>query len=215
MIQKHYANVLNGLKIFEDDPLVSAPGAKFSYSSYGFNLLSAVVESASGENFLVYMQGQVFGPLGLVHTVADQNAQIVEQRSRFYEIPKDGPVGNALYVDNSYTRAGGGFLSTAEDLVRFGSALQQPGFLKADTLKTMFKSQKTTAGGETGYGIGWFVHKSQSGKSEAGGSLGGTSQLIGYPDSHVVVALVTNLSDRKWQREEVEAVAEAFETAKK
>lgn len=217
-IDKHYANVLDGLKIFEDDRLVSAPGARFSYSSYGFNLLSAVVESVSGEDFLVYMQGHVFGPLGLAHTVADQNTQIVEQRSRFYEIPKDGPVENAPFVDNSYKWAGGGFLSTAEDLVRFASALQQPGFLKADTLQTMFTSQKTTAGEETGYGIGWFVHKSQSGKLQyehAGGSVGGTSQLIVYPDSHVVVALVTNLSDRKWQREEVEAVAQAFEAAKK
>jgi len=213
-MQKHYASVMEGLKIFEDDPLVSPPGTKFNYSSYGYNLLSAVVESASGENFLVYMQGRVFGPLGLVHTAADHNTQIVEERSRFYEIPKDGPVENAPYVDNSYKWAGGGFLSTSEDLVRFGSALLQPGFLKADTLKVMFTSQTTSAGEETGYGIGWSVGKSKSGKlvyEHAGGSVGGTSQLIIYPETRVVVALVTNLSDRKWQREEVEAVAERFE----
>lgn len=218
LMPKHYDNVLDGLKIFADDPLVSPPGTKFNYSSYGFNLLSAVVESASGENFLAYMQGRVFGPLGLVHTVADQNRQIVEQRSRYYEIPKDGPVENAPYVDNSYKWAGGGFLSTAEDLVRFGSALLQPGFLKAETLKTMFTSQKTTSGEETGYGIGWSVGKSKSGKvvyEHAGGSVGGTSQLILYPETHVVVALVTNLSERKWTREEVEAVAEGFEAAKR
>ncbi len=43
---KHYNNVLEGLKIFKDDPLVAPPGTKFSYSSYGFNLLSAVVQGA-------------------------------------------------------------------------------------------------------------------------------------------------------------------------
>jgi len=211
-IQKHYDNVLDGLKIFENDPLVSPPGTKFNYSSYGYNLLSAVVESASGESFLAYMQGQVFGRLGLVHTVPDQNRQLVEQRSRFYEYPKEGPVENAPYVDNSYKWAGGGFLSTAEDLVRFGSALLQPGILKADTLKTMFTAQKTN------YAIGWGIHKSKSGKLEyehSGGSVGGTSQLILYPETHVVVALVTNLSDKKWTREEVEGVAKEFETAKK
>src|SRR5579862_7980256 len=32
-IQQHYANVLDGLKIFENDPLVSPPGTKFNYSS--------------------------------------------------------------------------------------------------------------------------------------------------------------------------------------
>jgi serine beta-lactamase-like protein LACTB, mitochondrial len=173
-----------------------------------------VIESAAREEFLSYMQSHVFTPTGLVHTAADQNAQIVEQRSRFYELPKDGSVENAPYVDNSYKWAGGGFLSTAEDLVRFGSALLQPGLLKAETLKTMFTSQKTKAGEETGYGIGWGVHKSKSGKptyEHSGGSVGGTSQLILFPETHVVVALVTNLSDDKWKRDEVEAVAENFE----
>jgi len=125
-IQKHYGSVLESLKIFENDPLVSPPGTKFNYSSYGYNLLSAVIESAAGEEFLSYMQGQVFTPLGLVHTAPDQNTQIVEQRSRYYELAKDGREENAPYVDNSYKWAGGGFLSTAEDLVRFGSAMMQP-----------------------------------------------------------------------------------------
>jgi len=211
--QKHYTNVLEGLKIFENDPLVSPPGAKFNYSSYGFNLLSAVIEAASGEEFLPYMQAHVFTPLGLAHTTADQNTRIIEQRSRFYELPKDGAVENAIYVDNSYKWAGGGFLSTAEDLVRFGSAMMAPGVLKAETLKEMVTPQKTKSGEATEYGIGWFVRKTQSGKhifEHSGGSVGGTSQLIVYPDQHLVVALVTNLSEGLWKREEVEKVAEQF-----
>lgn len=218
LIQKHYANVLDGLKIFENDPLVAPPGTKFSYSSYGFNLLSAVIESAAGENFLSYMQQRVFTPLGLVHTTADQNTQIIEQRSRFYELPKDGAVENAPYVDNSYKWAGGGFLSTPEDLVRFGSSLLQPGLLKVDTLKTMFTPQKTKSGESIEYGIGWFINKSHSGKQtyqHSGGSVGGTSQLILYPETHIVVALVTNLSEGLWKRTEVEEVAEKFEHADK
>lgn len=212
-IQRHYANVLEGLKIFENDPLVAPPGTKFSYSSNGYNLLSAVVESAAGKDFLAYMQQRVFAPLGLVHTTADQNTQIVEQRSRFYELPKDGAVENAPYVDNSYKWAGGGFLSTAEDLVHFGSALLQPCFLKQETLRSMFTSQKTKSREDTGYGIGWAVHKSKSGKliyEHSGGSVGETSQLILYPETHLVVAMVNNLSNGSWKREEVEAVAEEF-----
>ena len=217
-IRQHYANVLDGLKIFENDPLVAPPGTKFSYSSYGYNLLSAVVESASGENFLAYMQKHVFDAMGLVHTTADQNAQIVEQRSRFYEKEKDGTLENAPYADNSYKWAGGGFLSTSEDLVRFGSMLLQPGFLKAETLKLLFTSQKTKSGVETGYGMGWGITKSPSGRvvyEHSGGSVGGTSQLMVYPETHVVVALVTNLSSRDWEAAEVEAVAEKFEVGKK
>jgi serine beta-lactamase-like protein LACTB, mitochondrial len=212
-IQKHYANVLESLKIFEDDPLVAPPGTQFNYSSYGYNLLSAAVESASGEEFPAYMQNQVFQPLSLRHTVADQNSRIIELRSRFYEQEKDKPLENAPYVDNSYKWAGGGFLSSAEDLVHFGSALLQPGFLNADSLALLFTSQKTKDGKETGYGIGWNVKKSKSGQriyEHSGGSVGGHCQLILYPDSRVVVALVTNLSNAPWDIEEVESVAEAF-----
>ncbi len=217
-IKQHYGSVLEGLKIFQDDPLVSPPGTKFNYSSYGFNLVSAVIESASGENFLSYMQAHVFTPLGLVHTTADQNTQIVEQRSRFYELPKNGTVENAPYVDNSYKWAGGGFLSTAEDLVRFGSAMLQPGILNAQSLKTMLSSQKTTKGEETGYGIGWGVQKTASGEliyEHSGGAVGGTSQLIVYPEKRIVVAVIANLSGAPWKREEIESLAEKFESRQK
>ena len=216
--QKHYDSVVASLERFQNDPLVAPPGTKFSYSSYGFNLLSAVIESAAGESFLSYMQREVFARLGLVHTTPDQNSQIIEQRTRLYDIPKDGAVENAEYVDNSYKWAGGGFLSTPEDLVRFGTALLQPGVLKADSLKLMFTSQRTKSGEETFYGIGWFVRKSASGKlvyEHSGGSVGGTSQLIVYPESHIVIAMANNLSNGPWKRAEVEAIAEQFEAREK
>jgi serine beta-lactamase-like protein LACTB, mitochondrial len=212
-ISSHYDSVTEGLKIFEDDPLVAPPGTKFSYSSYGFNLVSAVIEAASGENFLAYMQNHVFTPLGMPHTTADQNKPIVEERARFYELTKAGNAENTPYVDNSYKWAGGGFLSTAEDLVRFGSALLRPGFLKEESLKQLFASQKTKAGDETGYGIGWGVGKTSNGKifyAHSGGAVGGTSQLIVYPESGVVIAMINNLSDAPWKVEEVRAVAEKF-----
>ena len=212
-ISKHYDKVVDGLKIFADDPLVSPPGKEFHYSSYGFNLVSAAIESASGENFLPYMHAHVFGPLGLRNTVADQPAEIIAERARFYDKPKDKPEQNAPYVDNSYKWAGGGFLSTSEDLARFGSALLQPGFLKPESLRLLFTSQKTTDGKETGYGMGWFVGKSKSGQrifQHSGGSVGGSSQLILYPDAHVVVAMVCNF-EGEWKIEEVESIAKGFE----
>ena len=47
--------------------------------------------------------------------------------------------------------------------------------------------------------------------------MGGSSELILYPDSHLVGALACNFSGDPdgWTGEEVQAVAEAFEAAKK
>ena len=214
--QKHYDTVLGGLERFQNDPLVVAPGTKFSYSSYGYNLLSAAIEAASGEPFLDTEQKLVFTPLGLLRTTADQPAQIIEQRARFYSGAKGKPKENAPYVDNSYKWAGGGFLSTTEDLVRFGSAFLKPGFLKADSLALLFTPQKTKDGSETRYGMGWFIGKSESGQKiyeHSGGSVGGSSELIVYPDAHLVVAFICNYSGDAdgWKGEEVQRLGEAFQ----
>src|ERR1700682_4330234 len=143
------------------------------------------MEAAAGESFLDYEQEHVFAPLGLRSTVADQPAEIIEERARFYSPAKGRQRQNAMYVDNSYKWAGGGFLSSPEDLVRFGSALLQPGFLNAESLKLLFTPQKTKDGSETKYGMGWFIDKAKSGQriyEHSGGSVGGSSGLIIYPE---------------------------------
>ncbi len=213
LLQKHYATVLDGLAVFKDDPLLFPPGTKFSYSSYGFNLLSAVLESASGEAFLSYMREHIFLPLGMHDTVADENEKIVEHRTRFYTRAKEGELQNGPYVDNSYKWAGGGFLSTGEDLVRFGSAHLRGGHLKPATLALLFTSQRTKAGEETGYGIGWFIGRKGVKYrviGHGGGSIGGTSQLALFPDSNVVVAVLTNLTEAPLKFEDVQRIAEPF-----
>ena len=214
--QKHYDSVVDGLERFKDDPLVVPPGTKFSYSSFGYNLLSAAIEAAAGKRFLDFEQEQVFTPMGLLNTTADQPADIIPQRARFYSGTKGKSTQNAMFVDNSYKWAGGGFISTSEDLVRFGSALLQPGYLKAESLKLLFTPQKTKDGKETRYGMGWFIEKSASGKrifEHSGGSVGGSSELILYPDSHLVVAFICNFAGDTdgWKGEEVQSLGEAFE----
>ena len=214
---KHYDNVVASLAIFQDDPLVSPPGTKFNYSSYGFNLLSAVIEKACAEDFLSCMRDLVFSPLGLRSTVADQPSELIEQRARFYTHWKDKPLENAAYTDNSYKWAGGGFLSSSEDLVRFGNALLEPVYLKKESLALLFTSQKTKSGEETGYGMGWGIEKSKSGKrifAHSGGATGASAQLILYPDEHLVVAMVCNYESNGngWKFEEVQSIAEAFES---
>jgi len=69
---RHFDTVLEGLAIFQGDSLLFPPGTKFSYSSYGWNLISAVVEGAAGQDFLTYMSRNVLRPLGLTHTAPDR-----------------------------------------------------------------------------------------------------------------------------------------------
>jgi serine beta-lactamase-like protein LACTB, mitochondrial len=194
---RHYEQVSEGLEIFAADPLLHQPGSKFFYSSYGWNLISAAMEQASGTDFLRTMRNEVFKPLDLQQTVPDQVTLELPHRSRFY-VTKSGVPWPAPQVDNSYKWAGGGFLSSPTDLVRFGLALLQPGYLNTDSLDTLFTSQKSNDGDATGYGIGWSLSQHpQYGRvwSHSGGSVGGVTQLRLYPDLPLVVAVTINNSD--------------------
>lgn len=193
---RRYATVLEGLDMFQDDSLLFEPGERFSYSSYGWNLLSAVIEGASGVDFLTYMQDNVFAPLGMIHTVADHADSIISQRTSFYQRAEDGRVLNAPYVDNSYKWAGGGFIATPEDLVRFGMAHIGDDFLSRETVEMLWTSQRTNGGSETGYGIGWSTGTIDGNRSvsHGGGSVGGTTFLLVLPERRAAVAIVGNMT---------------------
>lgn len=193
----HYPTVLEGLTIFQDDDLRFEPGTRFAYSSYGWNLVSAVVESAAGEPFLDYMQSHVFDALDMNDTDADHNSRIIPHRTRFYVKDDDGNVVNAPYVDNSYKWAGGGFLSTPSDLVRFAFGHFDDGFLKRETIAELWSPLETNDGESTDYGIGWFVTLEDGEVIRAGhggGSIGGTTGFLTYPPQRAVVAITGNMS---------------------
>jgi len=194
---EHYDNVLDSLKIFQDDPLVAPPGTRYQYSTFGYTLISQVVESAAHQKFLDYIDKQIFQPLGMQHTSADKPELVITGRTAFYERNREGEIRNAPFVDSSYKWAGGGFLSTAEDLVRFGSAHLREGVFKSDTLKLLFTSQQTADGKATGVGIGWRIVRDSSNRQvlhHAGSINGGRTVLIIYPDSGLLIALLSNLS---------------------
>ena len=209
---RNYPTVDSGLEIFSGDTLLFEPGTAYSYSSYGWNLLSAVMEGASGVNFLAFMRDEVFEPLGLRHTLADHTDSIIAHRTSFYEREAGGAIRNAPYVDNSYKWAGGGFLSTPEDLVRFGQAHLRPGFLRAATLRELQQSQSLRNGEATNYGIGWVSGEEEDGDQfyrHSGGSVGGTTLLLLVPAHNLVVAGVVNISGPASAM--VQRVAQVFE----
>ena len=214
-----YPTVAAGIAIFQDDPLINEPGTEYSYSSYGWNLISAVIEGASGEPFLEYMDRVVFEPLGMRHTIAGHTDLIIPHRTRFYSTTAEGEVVNASFVvnapfvDNSYKWAGGGFLSTPEDLLIFANAHLSAGFLEAETLELLFASQRLRSGEETGYGIGWGTSTNDRGEriiSHTGGSVGGRTVLTANRDTGVIVAIVANLSSAPMSTSLAARVEEIF-----
>lgn len=196
LLDKRFENVQEGLEIFTDDTLLFEPGSAYSYSSYGWNLISAVVEEASGESFLSYMTGKVFNPLGMKETMAEYTDSLIYNRTSYYAQSEKGEVLNAPYVDNSYKWAGGGFIGTAEDLIRFGEQIFWGDFLQLQTLELLTESQQLNSGEKTNYGIGWSIgidSKNRTYYGHAGGSVGGTTQFIVFPEEELILAIISNM----------------------
>ena len=193
---KFYPSVAEGLEIFEKDKLLHEPGTKYSYSSYGWNLISVAIENITDEPFLAYMHQQVFEPLDMKNTVPDINSQIIFERTAFYVHSDDGTIRNAPYVDNSYKWAGGGFLSTTEDLAKFGNAFLDTEYLTVETIEEMQAPQQTSDGETTDYGLGWRTYhwNDQEWLGHSGGSVGGTTIFILSEEEDMVVAMAANLS---------------------
>jgi serine beta-lactamase-like protein LACTB, mitochondrial len=191
---ERYDSVRSSLAIFKDDPLVAEPGERFSYSSYGFNLLGAVVEGAAGKPFATAVRQAVLAPLGMTHTRLDDRVSR-SGRARFYEVTSSRKAVPAPRVDLSSRFPSGGFLSTAEDLARFGIGVTDRAFMNTDTQSLLFTSQKTTSGKPTGYGFGFEVGESRFGRvaGHTGNVVGGTSFLLVHPRTRVVVAMTTNI----------------------
>lgn len=193
----HFTSTREALRAFENDELANEPGAKMTYTTYGYVLLGAVVEAASGMTYMEYLRGNILGPAGMTSTAADDPYAVVPYRSRGYIRAPDGSVRNSPLHDTSGKVAGGGLVSTSEDLIRLVQAIEAGKLLKPESLAAMFVSLATADGKKTNYGLGWGIEEKGGRRWVAhGGGQSGVSTLLLYsPASHVALAVMANLQN--------------------
>ena len=204
----HYESATASLARFANDPLVAAPGEKYAYSSYGFNVIGAVIEQVTGQSFEAAMRSLVFQPLGMRDTSLSESSA-----ARWYVKGNDGAIGIAPEVDLSDRLPSGGILSTARDLARFGIGMTGDDFLNGSSRQTMFSSQKTSEGKETNVGIAWRIAKDDSGRTfvhHGGEAMGARAFILVYPAERVSVSFVSNLSFAPYSEKEAGGIARRF-----
>ncbi|XP_046396312.1 uncharacterized protein LOC124163441 isoform X2 [Ischnura elegans] len=120
--REKYETVEKSLSIFKDDDLLHPPGSKYLYTTYGWTVVSAVMEGATGKTYAQLMRA-FFRDMGMRRTYLDEHEPILYGRSRYYGKSKSGKIINSPYVDNSCKWAGGGLQSTVGDLLKFANAM--------------------------------------------------------------------------------------------
>ncbi len=193
---RHYPDMLSPLETFRNDPLVAEPGTRYHYSSYGYALLGAAIETASGQRYQEYIRSHVFAPAGIERIRQDHAYAVIPNRARGYLINSAGQVQNCTMADTSNKVAGGGLIGNVEDLVRFASAAHAGRLLKNNSsVEAMFAPQRLPDNRVSSYGLGWTLSTLEHRKlvSHSGGQQGASTILAMLPREGAVVAIMTNL----------------------
>jgi CubicO group peptidase (beta-lactamase class C family)/tetratricopeptide (TPR) repeat protein len=151
---KDHKSTREAIAIFENFDLVAEPGTRYSYSSYGYNLLGAIVEAASGMSYADYMRQHIWQPLGMNDTRMDDPLEVIPNRVRGYQLV-NGKIKNSEFVDISSRFAAGGTRSTVPDLLKFARGVIDQKLISPESMKIVSASMSTSAGRFTNYGMGW------------------------------------------------------------
>lgn len=165
------------------------PGAEYSYSNTGYNLLAMIVERVSGVSFAEFSRRELFEPLGMTRTEwRDDFTRTVKGRASAY-ILKDSAWHLEMPFENVH--GNGGLLTTVGDLLRWNQALDSGTVAGLDTLETR---GVLSNGRKIEYALGLVVTDFQGVRevSHSGATAGYRAYLARYPETGVSVALLCN-----------------------
>jgi CubicO group peptidase (beta-lactamase class C family) len=169
------------------------PGAEYSYSNTGYNLLAVIVDRVSGVPFAQFTRQRLFEPLGMTRTQwRDDYTRIVKGRAQAYSTRG---TGFALDMPFENVHGNGGLLTTVGDLLLWTDNLQTgklggPAFLEA-----MHRPGVLSNGRAITYASGLMMGSYNGTRevSHTGSTAGYRAFLARYPDQGVATAVLCNV----------------------
>jgi CubicO group peptidase (beta-lactamase class C family) len=162
-------------------PLLFQPGARWEYS-VAVDVQGRLIEVLTGKKFGDALAERVLQPLGMVDSGFQVPAAKLARAAQPGQKPNGPPMTPRFKVDDGakYESGGGGMLSTAEDYLRFTTALANGGAFQGQriigrkTLEFMTADHVGNRPGRPdgfGFGLGFEVH-TRLGDSALEGSVG-------------------------------------------
>ena len=171
------------------------PGAEYSYSNTGYNLLAEVVARVTGQSFRAWTEAHLFKPLGMVHThFHDDHEMVVKNRAYAYSPARDGfkRVGNGLTALGSSS-----LFTTIDDLVKWTLNFRDPRVGGQAVVDQTHQQGVLNNGEEISYAFGQSVGAYQGLKTVAhsGSWAGFRTYLVRFPDQDFAVIVLSNASN--------------------
>ena len=136
------------LNRFSEAPLDFEPGTKYNYSNTGYWFLGQLIERISGMSYAGFMQDHIFVPLGMHNTGVDMVLPIVKGLATGYYVSHNDFI-RCNYVNMDLVSPAGGMYSTAEDLLKWHTALMGDKLLSRESIDKM----NTNHMNNYGYGV--------------------------------------------------------------
>ncbi len=170
------------------------PGAEYSYSNTGYNLLAEIVTRVTGVPFAEWMQENVFEPLGMTrtHFHADHD-RLVRDRADSYVVDDESGFRN---VANNLTALGSSSLyTTAEDLAKWALNFETGQVGGKAALELMHQQGVLNSGQQIDYAFGQNVDSYRGARTVShGGSWAGfRTHLIRFPEQRLAIVVLSNL----------------------
>ncbi len=193
-VNTHPVDTAGALALFAGKELAAEPGTEFLYTTWGYNLLGAAIEKASGQSYGAWLKARVFRPAGMRHAALDDHRTRDKHHAVGYR-SHQGKLLPSRFLDVSSRFAGGGTRASVEDLLAFGQAVLQHRLVSPATTRLMQSSMSTREGKLTDYGMGFATYplRGRYVVAHAGGQPETTSLLLLLPAEGLVIALATNL----------------------
>lgn len=153
------------MRYLAKEPLLFEPGDQYKYSLC-HDVLLALVEVLSGQDFESYAKENIYTPAGMVNTTfLPRYDQIKNFAKKYFYNSQTGimkPITtNSYRVGSEYISGGAGAVSTVEDFIRLLEAVRTGKLLKPETVRLMGTDRLTDYQKRTfpvaetrGYGLG-------------------------------------------------------------
>jgi CubicO group peptidase (beta-lactamase class C family) len=133
------------LDIFKNKPLEFEPGKHYSYSSSGYNVLGAIIESVSGNTYEEFVETEIFEKIGMHHSFYDHPEEIVKNKILGYVKDSLG-YRRADYITMSDPFSAGALSSTVHNLALWNKAIHDGNLISVESLARAFKPYKLNSG---------------------------------------------------------------------
>lgn len=148
------------LLLFAKDQMLPhfPPGQGYHYTDTEYILLGMIIENITGNALHQVFEERILSPLGMKHTSMHLRSKPIEKNGKMAELYVED-LEISTYTSLSLDWAGGGLLTTCEDLLKFDQALMNGEIVSEKSLQQMQNWTPESKGMYYGFGLRKFVLK--------------------------------------------------------